>query len=150
MIRLLLKKKADPNISFNGRTPLMEASANGSVNMVQLLLLYGANVLTEDAEGKNAIDWAKDSKIKDILKYYSAEKASLIGLERQWDEDLSMVSSFLKPKSNGSIDALAEVMIAFPSIQALISQAYRTDIESVEVGPSTYAMRRCSRNSDSD
>ena len=49
----------------------MEASAN----VVKQLLLYGANVLTEDAEGKNAYDWTRAiydnydrQDMKDILK----------------------------------------------------------------------------------
>jgi len=151
MVSLLLKKKADPNITFNGWTPLMEASAKGCKNVVKQLLLYGANVLTEDAEGRNAYDWTDANPIydrqgmMDILKEFSAKKANLIALERQIDEDLSMVSAFLEPRCTGSIEGLAEMVIDFPSVQALIPQDSGTDIESVEAKPSTYA-----RNSNAD
>jgi len=157
MVSLLLKKKADPNMSFNGKTPLMEAIAKGSKGVMKQLLLYGANVLTEDAEGRNAYDWAAEARydyyykrdMKDILKEFSAKKASLIGLERQVDEDLSIVSAFLEPSC---ARRLAELVIDFPSVQALFSQDSGTDIEPVEAKPSTYArmFQKCSRNSDSD
>jgi len=141
MVSLLLKKKADPNMSFNGKTPLMEAIAKGSKGVMKQLLLYGANVLTEDAEGRNAYDWAAEARydyyykrdMKDILKEFSAKKASLIGLERQVDEDLSMVTAFLEPRCERRIDGLAEMVIAFPSLQALIPQ----DSGTVEAKPST-------------
>ena len=125
------------------------------------LLSYGANANQEDAVGKNAYDWAEEGSnsytIRRVFGEFLGKKAILIGLERQFDEDLSMVSAFLETScslgrvpSNELTGKLAEMIMDCRSVQALIPQDSGTDIESVEVKPSTYAMRRCSRNSDSD
>merc|ERR1740129_2355777 len=60
-VDLLLKEKADPNISNNEmKTPLMEAMSgyDPSTSLVKKLLLYGANVDLKGTDGRTAFKYA--------------------------------------------------------------------------------------------
>lgn len=73
LIETILRFGADPNIQdpSNGKTPLMLASAKGSVELVRMLLYSGVNLRATDNEGKTALDYAADVEISAILSMYS-------------------------------------------------------------------------------
>lgn len=66
MIRLVLEKKGNPNISnLKGGTPLMFASAmkrHFSVDLIKLLLAHGASITQTDKHGRSAIHFAVEHK----------------------------------------------------------------------------------------
>ncbi len=59
MVRLLLKRKADPNATSDGGwTPLHNAAQNGHAGVVEQLLAAHANVNAELSNGMTALHWA--------------------------------------------------------------------------------------------
>ena len=72
IVKLLLKKGADPNVrQQNGFTPLHAAAQNGDVTSIRDLLLNGADAHAKSAEGKTALDYAtkaEKTKAVDVLK----------------------------------------------------------------------------------
>ena len=76
MVKLLLEKKADPNLP-GVRFPLLHSAIdvaiegvkndgidiNDSTKIIDLLLQYGANPEIKDTQGRTAYDFAKDSHI---------------------------------------------------------------------------------------
>lgn len=63
--------EAGANINWqdkmDGRTALMEASVNGHLNVVKLLLKGGADIGLKDTKGNTALDLAKQMKWKRII-----------------------------------------------------------------------------------
>ncbi|XP_069090229.1 ankyrin repeat and EF-hand domain-containing protein 1 isoform X2 [Pleurodeles waltl] len=73
----LLERGADPNTTHpaTGRTPLMEASREGAVEVVRALLRKGANVNTFDNERYNCVHFAAKGGFFEVLKVLAAYKA---------------------------------------------------------------------------
>ena len=70
---LLLAHGANPNVrrSISRRTPLMEAAQSGNTALVQALLEKKPDLTLKDAQGKTALDFAREYdrvKIVDLLK----------------------------------------------------------------------------------
>jgi ankyrin repeat protein len=62
-VQRLLSNGIDINIvNVAGETPLIIASQHGSIEMVTLLLQYGANKNLRDNQGRTALDWADLSR----------------------------------------------------------------------------------------
>jgi hypothetical protein len=85
MVQALLARGADPDLpSWNGRTPLMQASTQGHPGIVDLLLRRGADLLPTDGEGKTALllartCWAdtrqqRHQKVIRLLAVYGAKQ----------------------------------------------------------------------------
>ena len=65
---MLINKGADVNaIANDGVTPLMLASLNAKLDVVELLLKKGAKNSTKDATGKTALDYANKAEVNDYL-----------------------------------------------------------------------------------
>jgi ankyrin repeat protein len=61
----MLAEQADANAKEStGVTALMIATANGHADVVQVLLLSGANVYASDAHGRNALMLAVGALVK--------------------------------------------------------------------------------------
>jgi len=56
VLDVLLKQGADPNIRFNGETPLMNAASWCALNLVQLLVQAGADLDLRNDRGQSAVD----------------------------------------------------------------------------------------------
>ena len=72
-------------IDSNGYTPLMIAVVTGNIDIVKILLMYGANIYIETNIGyfrKTAIDLADDKKQEEILQL-------LLRYVYQNDEDIT-------------------------------------------------------------
>jgi len=68
VVMTLLMFKADPNIpDNNGETPLHIATVNQYTRTVQLLLERGADLATQNSEGKTAIEIATDKNYSDLV-----------------------------------------------------------------------------------
>ena len=66
---LLLAWKADPNVPDSlGRRPLMVAAGRGNLDMVRILLRYGADQKLTDARGKTPTDYAREEAREDVAK----------------------------------------------------------------------------------
>lgn len=86
LLLLLLDEGAKLDmIDSNGYTPLMIAVVNGNIDIVKILLMYGANIYIETNIGyfrKTAIDLADDKKQEEILQL-------LLRYVYQNDEDIT-------------------------------------------------------------
>lgn len=67
--KALLEKGANPNIKFNKRnfTLLMDASFEGNQELIELLLKFGAEVNTQDKDGKSALHYAAKEGHQSII-----------------------------------------------------------------------------------
>jgi ankyrin repeat protein len=75
-VRLLLEKGSDPNIvNDTGTSPLMYAKtavfASGNLNLLDLLLSYGAELHHTDKHGKDAAQYTKE-RAGLILSYFES------------------------------------------------------------------------------
>ena len=69
VVQLIISRFADVNAQdVYGRTPLMCAAQNGNMEFVGTILFSFADPSIEDKEGKRAIDYTSDVKIKYALK----------------------------------------------------------------------------------
>ena len=74
--KALLQKGANPNFSVVGDESLLMIAAHiGEIEMVKLLIEFGANVDAKDARGKDAIDWANNIERPDIAEVIEKERA---------------------------------------------------------------------------
>jgi ankyrin repeat protein len=75
IVRLLVDKGAQIDLQgINGFTALIVACMNESTEIVKLLLEKGANADLRDKEGKMALDYTENSKIKSLLDDYSKKQ----------------------------------------------------------------------------
>ena len=81
-MRALLSKGATVNLKSidaglaGGRTPLIAASRQGHVEVVEVLLAAGADVHAKDGEGRDALMWASAGDYRRIVKTLLANRAS--------------------------------------------------------------------------
>jgi ankyrin repeat protein len=72
----LAEAGADVNTKMkDGRTPLIAATENGSIDMVKLLIQRGANLSATNAKGQTALKFAKKKKNAEIVKMLQAAGA---------------------------------------------------------------------------
>lgn len=57
-----------PN-KYDGGTALIEATLRGSINAIQHLLTFGANLARKDARGFTALDWARKFQKFAVIEY---------------------------------------------------------------------------------
>jgi uncharacterized protein len=57
---------------LSGRTPLMGAAVNGHLDLVKLLVNYGANIKAMDKDGKTATNWAQEMNHTEIVSFLDA------------------------------------------------------------------------------
>ena len=76
LVRLLLKRGADPNIpDYRHSSPLHRASSGGWIEIVRLLLSYGAKVEVKDKEGKTPFQMAASMGRLEVMKFLSEHGA---------------------------------------------------------------------------
>jgi ankyrin repeat protein len=73
--RLLLDHGADVNAGNDHSTPLHVAVQKGRVEVVHVLLEYGANVAAEDEDGKTASQFASEMGHEEITKLLLEHRA---------------------------------------------------------------------------
>ncbi len=68
-VRILLKNQADPDIADKEEhfTALMYAAAEGQTEVVKILLAFRADPLKKDADGDNALTFARNNGHKEIV-----------------------------------------------------------------------------------
>ena len=90
LVEILLKAKADPNLSTtNGNTPLLQAASTGNLAMVELLLRYGANPnLKHKRTGQSALQWAEKLNKPKMVQTLLKKGASPQDLLRPIDKNL--------------------------------------------------------------
>ncbi len=72
-VRLLIEQGADVNMAqAGGYTPLHQAAAAGSTELVEVLLKAGANPVTPCNQGKTPADYARDRKHDGVVQLLSA------------------------------------------------------------------------------
>ena len=69
-LTVLLQHGADPNIAHSiiGETPLIVAAVTLEVDLVKLLLEYGADVTQVDQEGRSVLDMLGDEKYSEVCE----------------------------------------------------------------------------------
>lgn len=77
VVELLISKGVKVNGPPSGRLPIHQAAVCGQPKTVELLLAHGADLDRKDAEGKTALDLAKEFQRKavvDVLRKHGAEE----------------------------------------------------------------------------
>ncbi len=70
-VEKLLKQGVDPNtLDYNGISPLHEASADGYLDIIKLLVQYGADIYKESGTGYNAVEIAEVFNQKKVIEYF--------------------------------------------------------------------------------
>lgn len=89
-IKDLLDKGSDPNeVSFYGYTPLMYAIAYKSINMITLLLQYGADINMENTKANiTPLQYAREKK--DIVEFLLLNGANPNYINGNGDSALSL------------------------------------------------------------
>ena len=80
IVMLLLKNKCDVNITNkDGVTALMNAAQQNQMDIVRALVEAGCDITRRDNEGKNSVNWAKESKENTdaIVEYLTNEAPSV-------------------------------------------------------------------------
>lgn len=73
----------DPNTSQSGGTLLHEAARNKDTDLIQILLLHGADPFRRDRKGKLPQDVTKDERTRAILKKSPAAAAAQRGIQER-------------------------------------------------------------------
>ncbi|MEN8227511.1 MAG: ankyrin repeat domain-containing protein [Bacteroidota bacterium] len=70
-VKLLLEKGAEPNIVDSGEhfSPLMHAAAEGNMNVVKILLEYGADLSLTDVDNDDAESFAREAGHLQVAEY---------------------------------------------------------------------------------
>jgi len=109
MADYLLEKGVDVNQALDtGKTPLMLAAQNGSVEMVTKFLAHGADIHAKDREGSNVFYWvgyydgkmktAEDEKnIDTLVKLLLEHGADLYHMDKNGMTPLKMADKYQKP-----------------------------------------------------
>jgi hypothetical protein len=66
--KVLLENGADANVTLQSLTLLHAAAFAGYPDIVELLLKHGADPSIRDSDGKTALDFARESNRKDVVK----------------------------------------------------------------------------------
>jgi len=93
--KVLLENGADPNVTLQSLTPLHVAAFAGYPDIVELLLKHGADPSIRDSDGKTALDFARESNRKDVVKIIeefisrSGGKSirTIMEEEEEWEEE---------------------------------------------------------------
>lgn len=140
LINLLVERGADINSDICGLTALMTAVFIDSVEVVETLLLHGANPHTKRSDGKTAADIARTRSREDIAEMIEAfmqpfDKASEVTLTRSFgnrvlQETFNFVSheriSLLRKSKYGAVEAMAREGFGVIEDHAAIESAYET------------------------
>ena len=70
VIAYLVEKEANKNITVKGNDLLMIAAANGAINSIKALIMFGFSPFTKNFRGQTALDVAKKAKQKKIVKLF--------------------------------------------------------------------------------
>ena len=73
----------EPSTVESGGTLLHEAARNRDINLIQLLLLHGADPFRRDRKGKLPQDVTKDDRTRGILKKSPAAAAAQMGIQEK-------------------------------------------------------------------
>ncbi len=68
---LLIEKKIDPNQTKrkSGLTPIIQAACYGNINLVKLLMSYGADIDIKDGMNLSALDYARKLQQKKMFQF---------------------------------------------------------------------------------
>ncbi len=75
-VKFLLDKKSNPNVVDNGEhfSPLMHAAAEGNLDIVKILLEYGADLYLKDVDGDTAESFARQKGHTAVADYLKSMK----------------------------------------------------------------------------
>uniref|UniRef100_A0A0N5B991 ANK_REP_REGION domain-containing protein n=1 Tax=Strongyloides papillosus TaxID=174720 RepID=A0A0N5B991_STREA len=96
--------EGEEKVASEGITPLMEAAQRGNIKMMKLLLKYGADVLKENTEGNNALDYLKlffDDNKKDLTGLEVNEYKSMI---EELENKIKSYGGKIKEKANPVVE----------------------------------------------
>uniref|UniRef100_A0A0K0G3Y5 Tonsoku-like protein (inferred by orthology to a human protein) n=1 Tax=Strongyloides venezuelensis TaxID=75913 RepID=A0A0K0G3Y5_STRVS len=96
--------EGEETVASEGITPLMEAAQRGNIKMMKLLLKYGADVLKENTEGNNALDYLKlffDGNKKDLTGLEVSEYKSMI---EELENKIKSCGGKIKEKANPVVE----------------------------------------------
>lgn len=83
-IKYLLNRGVDPNVGYNGLTPLENACLNGNVEITKILVEHGAKVDGLEVKGKPLYNAAKSGNV-DVVEYLIKKGASVNSIPKYSD-----------------------------------------------------------------
>ena len=76
-MKWLLENGAEANYRYsNNYSPLLNAAANGHLEILKLLQAHGADLHAKTSDGKNALTYAEERKHAGVAEYLRAQGVS--------------------------------------------------------------------------
>lgn len=98
---LIFKTPALTNTLIKGQTPLVIAVKNNNIEIVRLLLLYGADIFQKDNKGLCAIDYAAFGENNNLIKLLTIEESRINDIVFFIQNLLEKITQLLNEVRNG-------------------------------------------------
>lgn len=103
LVKALILRGAFSVADKHGVTPLMDAAAEGKLDIVRALCQHGDDIQAVDKFGRNALYYAVESKNLGVVKYLCKRGVNVNVIDKQGESPLSMA---LKDKRSEIVDEL--------------------------------------------
>lgn len=94
----------EEKVASEGITPLMEAAQKGNIKMMKLLLKYGADVVKENSEGNNALDYLKLFFNENKHDLTNLEKNECSDMIKELEDKIKRCGGLVKEKANPVVE----------------------------------------------
>ncbi|CAM9313048.1 unnamed protein product, partial [Choristocarpus tenellus] len=127
---------ADVNSKFNNYTPLARAAAGGHANIVEVLIVEGADMFAQDGQGRTALDWARIAKKDQVVQILEKAMENDICYRRRTNQ-AKLQESELLAVIKGNENHMKDLRVAIdtqslPEIKSILDRTRHTRKEYLE------------------